>query len=203
MYNSKGFTSYPIIVLSLVIVISVALSYTFWFKTAQPGRIIETPATIRENYDWQVPELSFGYDWQEIPFGAGGTGSFDMSYSYTGTRTVDEEYVFGYIAPQTGVLYETYVPNTAGGALNMMDGVQLYNTFNDLMVTNGWQQAVDYGSYNIRGVVGDSPSGSLIGYVKINDNYIRTITYSYLILSDKTHMQIFVSDSINLNDFIK
>ena len=214
MENKGGFVNLIFILLIPLILIS-ALLFIFVFKSTNKKNFVATPLVIPSttdtllkptvNYEWNIPNLPVGFDWQTKSLNKEEAVNYRMLWDSTGS-----ENSYGDI-PFSATLYTTDL--NYDDRKDILDYRDFVDKFGKEMNSKGWSFDVLYGNKRIMGMAADGVFSSIYGTVKINDSQIRSVGYSYnlnstswegpgsdIVCPCQLHLEIFIGDEVNLKD---
>lgn len=164
-----------------------------------------TKEEVTQSDDWNIPDLPNGYDWQEIKLGKDESESYRMFWNTTGADATYGDTQF----PTT--LY--FVDLNFDNVEEIIEYHDFASKFIEGAVSNGWDYSVLYDNKRISGTAADGVFGSIYGIVRIKDDKIRSLGYSYnlhptswegldseVICPCRLHLEIFVGDEVDLEN---
>jgi len=166
--------------------------------------------------NWEIPELPEGFNWSEnyIEKEESEKNNFSILVEERYSDRDVKEMVSKKVFPP-GKLYKTFLTdkdtsyNSAGYPIEI--------NLRNMLESAGWAWSTRYDNYLISGVSLSSLQGNTVGYVKIEQDLIRTYVYSYVydgnwISSENepphlecpctVEMTVFISDPVPLADFL-
>jgi len=140
-----------------------------------------------ENFDWNIPDLF------ELPSGQ----SWEIVNPDSPKHSIPTSI---YVSD----IEQIALPGTLYWSGTFKYGPLSYNTFEKLLesLDKGWEQCLGYKGEEICGAGLGSGGSSVDGIVKMNGPLIRTVILVDKLWDSKRDLYIYISDSVNIEDYI-
>ncbi len=168
-----------------------------------------------DQINWRIPNLPDGFNWVESEANQQDIENNKILFTDRFEKNSDEDVVTGEIlAP--GKIYSVKLTDKDW---NYKDaGYATEAILRKSLEGSGWSSSTTVGNYVVYGMAASGIQGSVTGYVRVEGDLVRTVVLSYFYdgnwiagENEPSHLQcpcsvtmtIFISDPVNLSDYIQ
>ena len=168
----------------------------------------------RDNVNWRIPNLPEGFNWVENDANQQDIENNKILFNDRYEKSSEENVVTGHIlAP--GKIYTVKLTDKDW---NYKDaGYTTENLLRKSLEGTGWSSSTRVGNHVVYGIASSGVKSSVTGYVRVEDNKVRTVVFSYFYEGDwitpenepaflkcpcSVSMTIFISEPVELSEYI-
>lgn len=199
-------------IIKILLLVLVLFFIGSFFLKRKPSQFQNTK---NDQINWRLPSLPDAFNWVESEANQQDIENNKILFDDRFGKSSVENIVNGQIlAP--GKIYSVKLADKDS---NYKDaGPVTENLLNKTLEGSGWSSSTRVGNHVVYGMAASGIQGSVTGYVRVEGDLVRTVVLSYFYEGDwvtsenepsylqcpcSVTMTVFISDPVNLKDYIK
>ncbi len=195
----------------IFLILIVLIGVTALFLKRNPANYQNTQ---NKEVNWRIPSLPENFNWVENDANEEDIKNNKIILDDRFLRNQSETPISGEILA-SGKIYTVNLTNKDWNYNNA--GFAVGSLMKKNLESSGWSTSTRYGNHLISGIASSSIKGNVTGYVRVENNQVRTIVFSYIhdgnwITPENepaylqcpctVNMTIFISEPVSLDEYI-
>lgn len=198
-------------IIRILLLVLTLLFISGFFLKRNPPQFQETK---KSQINWRVPNLPDGFNWVESEANQQDIENNKILFNDRFEKNTEEEVTTGEILPP-GKIYSVKLTDKDWNYKDAGRATEII--FKQSLEGSGWSSSTRVGNHVVYGMAASGIQGSVIGYVRVEGDLVRTVVLSYFhdgnwVTSENapSHLQcpcsvnmtIFISEPVSLDEYI-